>query len=512
AQREVVAARRVEGSGRALADAERRIAGIYALQGDRPRAMAARRVAAESFAANGLPGEAATERLVIAGYLQSAGGYGEAVEVAATARAEALRAERVGLRARAMGLEGVARVKGGNFEEGIAVVREGLSLALEHELTAETAEVYQRLGTAREIAGDYRGAADDLGTAIGICETGAGGAGLEHVCLSCMAYVLRELGDWDEVDTLCERLIAPGESPGDTLVADGVLGAIEAWRGRPRTALPLLTRCLDSATSLNVISMQCDSAAALAWLAAHEGDREHAHEYCRLLIERWEGSEDHHYSVWGLRWATGWLAANGHPEIARASAQALSSIAASAGHPDALAALACALGETALADGDVDTAAEQLVRACELHESLQIPFERASIQLRAGVVLIAAGDRPRAIEQLVNAHRTACDLGAAPVAMRAAGEISALGESLEEHLGARAADEHDRAGLSRREHEVVRLVAEGLTNREIADRLVLSTRTVDAHMRSILTKLDCRTRTEAATRAGEIGLLGDVAA
>lgn len=511
AQREVVAFSRVSGSGRALADAERRIAAIYALQGDRPNALSARRVAAEAYAANGLPGEAAAERVVIAGYLQSAGEHAEAASVAATAREEALRADRIGLRARAMGIEGVARVKGGAFEEGMEIVREGLSLALEHELTAETAEVYQRLGTAREIAGDYVGAADALGTALGFCEAGEEGA-LEQVCLSCMAYVLRELGDWDEVDELCKRLIVPDPAPGETLVADGVLGTIEAWRGRPRTALELLTRCLDAATNLNVVSMQCDSAAALAWLFAQEGDDERALTYCRLLLERWEGSEDHHYAVWGLRWACGWLGQNGHLETARACADALSSIVASAGYPDALAALACALGETALAEGDTATAVDQLERACDLHAGLYIPYERASIQLRTGEVLALAGESERAIGRLVEAHRTAQELGAAPLASAAAEAIAGLGGSLDEHLGARAADEHERAGLSRREHEVLVLVAAGLTNKEIAERLILSTRTIDAHLRSILTKLDCRTRTEAATRAAEIGLLDEAPA
>jgi len=503
AQREVVAARRAEGVGRALADAERRIAGIYALQGDRERALSARRVAAEAFAANGLPGEAAAERLVAAGYLQSTGEHTAAAETARIAGEEAIRAERADLRARAMGLEGVAIVKGGAFDDGVEIIRAGLALALEHELTPEAAEVYQRLGTAHEITGDYGGAREAIGTAIGLCEPGQ----LEQVCLSCMAYVLRELGDWDQVQELCDGLIARGDSPGDTLVADGVLGAVHLWRGQPEAARPLLTRSLETASRLDVVSMQCDSAAALAWLAAGEGDHDRARELCLLLLERWSRSEDHHYAVWGLRWAAEWFARNELLADARACAEALSGIAASAGHPDALAALAHALGETALAEGDGEAAAQQISRAVELHEDLDIPFERAQILLRSGVAFAAAGDRETALAHFAEAHRVARRLGAGPLAAEAAAEIVAGGGPLERYVGKRAAADHENGGLSRRELEVMQLVAEGLTNREIAARLILSTRTVDMHVRSILNKLRCRTRTEAAARAADLGLL-----
>ena len=53
----------------------------------------------------------------------------------------------------------------------------------------------------------------------------------------------------------------------------------------------------------------------------------------------------------------------------------------------------------------------------------------------------------------------------------------------------------------------MRLVAVGHTNREIAQELYLSPRTVDMHVRNLFRKLDCRSRVEAVRRAGELGLL-----
>jgi DNA-binding NarL/FixJ family response regulator len=121
---------------------------------------------------------------------------------------------------------------------------------------------------------------------------------------------------------------------------------------------------------------------------------------------------------------------------------------------------------------------------------------------------VAAGQRDEAIERMADCHRIARRLGARPLAAKASTEVAALGESLDQRLGRRAAAEHEGTGLSRRELEVMRLVAAGRTNREIAGQLYLSVRTVDMHVRNILGKLGCRSRTEATAKAGELGMLG----
>ncbi len=62
------------------------------------------------------------------------------------------------------------------------------------------------------------------------------------------------------------------------------------------------------------------------------------------------------------------------------------------------------------------------------------------------------------------------------------------------------------AGLTKREVEVLTLLAEGLRNAQIADRLVVSEKTVDHHVSAILRKLDARTRGEASAQAARLGL------
>lgn len=69
-----------------------------------------------------------------------------------------------------------------------------------------------------------------------------------------------------------------------------------------------------------------------------------------------------------------------------------------------------------------------------------------------------------------------------------------------DHLAARRVREPVEMGLTDREVQILRLVADGLTDREIAETLVLSPRTVEGHVARLIHKLGARNRTEAATR------------
>jgi len=108
-------------------------------------------------------------------------------------------------------------------------------------------------------------------------------------------------------------------------------------------------------------------------------------------------------------------------------------------------------------------------------------------------------------ESLVEAIEIARGLGAEPLTRRVAGRMRELGIRVPQ--GPREATRANPAGLTPRQLEVLALLAEGLTNAEIAERLVVSPRTAEHHVAAVLTKLQVTTRREAAQRASELGLL-----
>ena len=143
-------------------------------------------------------------------------------------------------------------------------------------------------------------------------------------------------------------------------------------------------------------------------------------------------------------------------------------------------------GAVTLASGDAAAALGHLRQALELWQELDAPYEAARARALIGAACRAVGDDDGAELELAAARAVFEQLSAAP-------DLARL--SSEEPPAAH--------GLTGRELEVLRLVAAGKTNREIASELVLSEHTVARHVQNIFAKLRVSSRTAATAFAFE---------
>jgi DNA-binding CsgD family transcriptional regulator/tetratricopeptide (TPR) repeat protein len=510
---QVVEGYRLRENWQRLAQAERALASVYELQGAWEQALAARRKAAEAYAQSQLTGEAAEERLTAAAHLRSAGRFHASLELLAKASEEARQVQRWDLSARIVGLEGNVRARMGEFDAGLTLVRNGLALALEHKQLGAAAEIYQRLADSLEHAGDYAGAKTTYDTAFDFCQTN-GAPAMSQICLACLAVILRQSGEWERALRICHDVLDSKDSPLHArAVGYTVIGLVLALSGVEVNSKARLFLLDGIETSRRIELAACELLALWGFALVDQlhGDDGSATEQFRNLINRWRQVEDRHYAISPLRWAATHFGRLGASTDTHAVASALAVIASANGQPEALSALAHALGEAALLDGYAEQAVEQFTHSIDLLHNVEAPLERAETLLRLGIAFIAAGKRDLGLERIGDAYRSADKLKARPLANAAARELARQGGSVEKRLGRKASRRLVKGGLTRRELEVLGQIALGRTNREIAQMLFLSPRTVDMFVRNIFTKLDCHSRIEATVKAQSLGLLEQTA-
>jgi DNA-binding CsgD family transcriptional regulator len=136
------------------------------------------------------------------------------------------------------------------------------------------------------------------------------------------------------------------------------------------------------------------------------------------------------------------------------------------------------------------------------HRGAAAEWARLGCRYDAALALLDSHDNGGLRVALADLHA----LDAKPAAARIARALRERG-ARRVARGPRAATRANAAGLTARELEVLELLAHGMRNAHIAERLVLSARTVDHHVSSILRKLKAGTRTEAAAHATRLGLL-----
>jgi ATP/maltotriose-dependent transcriptional regulator MalT len=171
----------------------------------------------------------------------------------------------------------------------------------------------------------------------------------------------------------------------------------------------------------------------------------------------------------------------------------LDDITATFDTPILRAAAASTRGRLELAQGDAAAACTTLQEAIELWSALDVPYEVATARTLLGQALRDCGDVTGAAEAFAAAASLFDDIGA--------------------HLDARVSESGVSptlpAGLTEREVEVLRLVAAGKTNNEVAAELYLSVKTVSRHLSNIFTKVGVTSRAAATAFAFEHNLVAN---
>jgi len=206
----------------------------------------------------------------------------------------------------------------------------------------------------------------------------------------------------------------------------------------------------------------------------------------------------------GLEVAIRGLAHTGEYDRAAQLLSELREIAARTPTRPLLAAVCSSEGVLAMTRAEHDSARRSFEDALDFLASSDARFETARVRLDLAAVLSASGRRDRARREAEVAHSEFQAMGAEGDAVRALtmlGELRVVPSAAPTGVG-----DTPLAVLSRRELEVLGLVAEGLTNRDIAGRLFLSEHTVNRHVANILRKLGLPSRAAAASLAGRYGL------
>jgi DNA-binding CsgD family transcriptional regulator len=412
---------------------------------------------------------------------EAAGDYAVAAEAAAEA---ATIGERFGDRdlfALGAHAQGHALIKLGRFEEGFRLLDEAMLAAIGGELSPIiTGVVYCGAIAGCEEAYELRRAREWTGALGRWWEAQPDMVAFTGRCLAHRAEILQLRGEWAEAleearraRERCERAmnrLAAGQASyqqAEVLRRQGELAAAEAaYReasacGRePQPARALLRLA------------QGDAAAAASAVRRSLAETAQPLKRSRLLPAYAEV-----------------MVALGELEEARRACRELAQIADA--FPSAMlgAIAAQARGAVELAGGDARAALVPLRQAWQVWQELAAPYEAARVRLLVASACRALGDEEGARLELEAARGVFEELGARPELART--------DALEAGGGT------DTYGLTGRELEVLRLVAAGRTNREIAATLVLSEHTVARHVQNIFAKLRVSSRTAATAFAFE---------
>ena len=319
--------------------------------------------------------------------------------------------------------------------------------------------------------------------------------------LSHLATVEYRVGAWDDALTHVELALSVAEAADERWMLSYmhfIAAAILAGRGEWDEARLRADAASTIARGVHDEASIADGSTAQALIAAARGD--HTAVLTALapvaqMAERQGVDEPGARWQWQVLYAHALIAADRLGDAAVVVAD-YETRATTRGLRSAMANAAKLRGLLHAARKENDEAQAAFDRGIEHAQAVPVPFDRALLELAYGRFLRRAGRRNAAVAMLDAARERFASLGATPYAERCAGELSASGIRC-----ARSPESGSHGiGLTPQEGAVARLVAEGLTNREVASQLVVSLNTIEYHLKNVYSKLGITSRSQLAAR------------
>ena len=354
---------------------------------------------------------------------------------------------------------GLARTENG--QDGRPTIERALRVALDAGLSEAAGRAYSSL--MQSCTTLQRHADGERWYAEGLAYCEGRELGVFSMCINgWRARALLLLGRWDEAVRICAQMLgSPGISPLNQVNPLCVLGTIRGRRGEDG-AWELLDRALGSA----------EATGEPAWIAP----------------------------VRAVRAELSWL--EGRPDLAVAEAQAGYDVAPGRADPWTFGSLAIWLPRLgAPPDPLPDLPEPYVLEVAGDHRGAAAAWERIGRPYDAAIAWLGSGDETGLREALTTLE----NLGARAAAAAARRRMREVGVRAIPR-GPRQATRAAPAGLTAREQEVLALLADGLADREISQRLFISERTVHHHVSAVLSKVGVSSRTAAAREAARMGI------
>ena len=447
------------------------------------------------------------------------GRYRKAVEIAREVLSVADALVDRCLRGRALNTLGTCLVDLGEVESGVTTLREAIALSRQEDDAWQENVGWINLADSLHLAGRLR-------EARRVVEEGLGRELSPHRLwlVVLRAELAIEAGEWGEADTTLGSI--RGRQTGNTLVnLDLRRAELALGRGDHALAREQLEEAAELAAYMDEPQFTGVLGALAAELERREGNLTAARGFLRDALARLEPGTDDTARVARLRGTGATVEADaaqrardlGEPGDERtALAQADDHVAgaqaaAANGRPLEAAWLLRARAERTRARGAADP--REYAEAAEAWSALERPYRAALMRLGEAEAYVACGDRPAAVAAAADAHADAARIGAdwlrgeiEGLAARARLVLDAGDTIVEPEADQEVVD--DPFGLTPRERQVLELIARGATNREIGAELFMAEKTASVHVSRILAKLDVHSRTQAASVAHRLGLVG----